>query len=102
MSWYRELFEDFHQVSSKSKWIYIGNNAKPEIKRIDTCKVTLCDSPYLMWHDILYATNIQRNLVSLYVLLDAGFDFSFSCSDFRINLGNFLYGFGLFNEVFIV
>ncbi|KAH0671590.1 hypothetical protein KY289_026083 [Solanum tuberosum] len=47
----RETFVEFHRVSSKSKWIYVGNNAKLEVKGICTCKVDLCGGRSLMYSE---------------------------------------------------
>ncbi|KAH0651764.1 hypothetical protein KY284_031676 [Solanum tuberosum] len=54
----REAFVEFHRVSSKSRWIYVGNIVKLEVKGIGTCKVDLCGGRSLMFHDVLYAAEI--------------------------------------------
>ena len=50
----RKVFVEFHRVSSKSRWIYVGNNTKLELKGIDTLKLNLCGGCSLMLHDVLY------------------------------------------------
>ena len=72
----RSRFVEFRRVSSKSRWMYVGNNARLEVKGIDTCKVDFCGGHSLMLHDFLYTPEIRRNLVS------------FSCNNFRIALDN--------------
>ena len=37
----REVFVEFRRVSPGSRWIYVGNNARLEVKGIGTCKVDL-------------------------------------------------------------
>ncbi|KAH0749462.1 hypothetical protein KY290_028694 [Solanum tuberosum] len=55
----REEFVEFRRVSSKSRWIYLGNNVRLEVKGIGTCKVDLRDARSLMLHDILYTPEIR-------------------------------------------
>ena len=54
----RKVFVEFSRASSKSRWIYIENNARLKIKRIGTCKVDLQGVGSLMLHDILYTLEI--------------------------------------------
>ena len=54
----REMFVEFHQVSSKSRWFYVGNNSRLEVKGIGTCKVDLRSGRSLMLHRVLYAIEI--------------------------------------------
>ncbi|XP_059309943.1 uncharacterized protein LOC132061088 [Lycium ferocissimum] len=83
----REAFVEF-RVSPESRWIYVGNNAKLEVKGIGTCKMDLRGGRSLMLHDVLYAPEIRRNLVSVSVLPDLGFDLKFRCNGVRITQDN--------------
>ena len=58
MSRDQEAFVEFHRVSSKSRWIYVGNNVKLKVKGIDTYKVDLHSGHSLMLHDVLYAPEV--------------------------------------------
>jgi len=98
----REAFVEFRRVSPGSRWIYVGNNARLEVKGIGTCKVDLRGGRSLMLHDVLYAPEIRRNLVSVFVLLEVGFDLFCSRNGIRITLDNVFYGFGLLYDRFIV
>lgn len=68
MSQDREVFVEFYRVSPKSRCIYIENNANWNSKGLDTCKVNLHDSCSFMLHDVLYTSEIRRNLISMSVL----------------------------------
>lgn len=83
-----------HQVSSRSRWIYAGNNARPKFKGIETCK-DLCGNRYLMLHEVLYASKIWWNLVYVSIPLYVGFDLFFWCNGIKITLDNVLDGFWL-------
>ena len=97
-----ETCVEFRQVSSKPRWIYIGNNVKLEVKGIDTCKVDLSGDCYLILHHVLYTPEIRRNLLYVSVLLNSGFDSLFSRNGVRITLDNVLYGFGICYDCFII
>lgn len=85
-----------------SEHIYVGNNAKLEIKGIGTCRMDMRGGRSLMLHDVLYVPKIRRNLVSVSVLLDLDFNLNFSCSDLRITQDNVFYGYGHRYDGFIV
>ena len=55
----------------------MGNGASVEVLGIGTYKLDLRDGRTLLLHDVLYAPEIQRNLLSLLVLLRLGFRFVF-------------------------
>ena len=55
-----------------------------------------------MLHDVIYTPESQRNLVYVYFLLEVGFDLFFSRNGVRITLDNFLYGFGICYDCFII
>lgn len=92
MSWDRETFVEFHQVSSKLRWIYVGNNAKLKVNEIDTCKVDLCDGRSFMLQEVLYAQEILWNIVFVSILVDVGFDLFLCRNSVRITFNNDLYG----------
>ncbi|KAH0707780.1 hypothetical protein KY290_011743 [Solanum tuberosum] len=74
MSQDQEAFVELCRVSSKSRWIYVENNVKLEVKGKGSCKVDLCGGRSLMLHDVLYAPEIRQNLVFVSVLLDDEID----------------------------
>ncbi|XP_070017659.1 uncharacterized protein [Nicotiana sylvestris] len=98
----REVFIQFRRVSPGSKHVYVRNNAKLEVKGIVTCRMDMCGGRSLMLHDVLYVSEIRRNLVSLSFLLDLDFNLNFSCNGLRITQDNVFYGFGHRYDSFIV
>jgi len=83
-------------------WIYVGNNARVEAKGIGTCQLHMRDGQTITLHDVLYAPEIHRNLVSIVKLLDIGLDVFFS--GFRVSLlhNQMLYGVGFRSNNFFV
>ena len=65
-------YVEFWRISSNTRWIYVGNNSKFEVKGIRTCKLEFCRRHTLFLHNVLYAPDIRRNLVSMLVLLEIG------------------------------
>ena len=45
--------------------IYMGNNTSLDMLGIDTCKLLMWKGRALYLHDVLYAPEVCRNLVSL-------------------------------------
>ena len=56
----------------------------------------------LFLHDVLYASDIRRNLVSMLVLLSLGFNLNFHDSVMELYLGTTYYGFGFILNGFMV
>ena len=61
----------------RTKWIYVGNNSKVEVKGIGTCKLVMRSDQTLFLHDVLFAHNIHRNLVPVLVLIKLYFELRF-------------------------
>ena len=80
-------YVEFWRISSNTRWIYVGNNSKVEVKGIRTCKLELHKGHTLFLHDVLYTSDIQRNLVSVLVLLGIGFNLNFHDSVMELYLG---------------
>jgi len=53
-------------------------------------------------HDMLYASKIHCNLVSILVLVKLGFSLNFYNASVDLYLGTSYYGFGFFLDIFIV
>ena len=64
---------EYRRISQGTKWIEVGNNSRVEAKRIGTCKLELRGGRILYLHDVLYALDTQKNLVSVIVLLRMGY-----------------------------
>ena len=50
-----EFFVDFRRVPYGVRWIYVGNNARLEVKGIGMCRLFLREGRTLLLHDVLYA-----------------------------------------------
>jgi hypothetical protein len=70
-------FVEFRRIPIGSRNIAVGNRASVEVLGIGTYKLDLQGGRTLLLHDVLYAPEIRRNLLSLLVLLRLGFRFVF-------------------------
>ena len=66
----------------------MGNNSRVEAKGIGTCTLTLRGGHILLLHDVLYAPEIRRKLISIHVLLELGYHLTFHgvCLKIFLNL----------------
>ncbi len=83
----RDTFIEFRRLPYGARWIYVGNNTRIEVKGIGTCRLVMRDGRTLLLHDVLYAPNIRRNLVSVLVLMKMGFQLFFSDNFVKLSLG---------------
>ena len=65
----RNAYVDFRRIPKRSRSIYMGNNTLAEVLRIGTCKLIMRKGRTLYLHDVLYAPEVRRNLVSVVVLV---------------------------------
>ena len=84
----RTSFVEFRRISKGSRCIYMGNNASAAVLGIGTCKLELRGGHTLYLHDVLYASEVRRNLVSVLVLLELGFSIMFKNGCVKILLDN--------------
>jgi hypothetical protein len=70
-------FVEFCWIAIGSRNITVRNEASVEVLGIGTYKLDLRGGRTLLLHDVLYAPEIRRNLLSLLVLLRLGFRFVF-------------------------
>jgi len=80
----------------------MGNNASAAMLGIGTCKLDLRGGRTLYLHDVLYAPEVRRNLVSVLALLHLGFNIAFVSCYVKIHLDNIFYGFGFVLNGFMV
>jgi len=90
----RTTFVEFRRIPKGSRYIYMGNNASIAVLRIGTCKLDLRGGHTLYLYDVLYAPEVQRNLVSVLALLQLGFNIEFVGCCVKIHLDNIFYGSG--------
>ena len=52
-------FIEYHRIPADTKWIYIGDNSRVEVKGIGICELDLHNGHILFLHDVLYASEIR-------------------------------------------
>ena len=99
----RGAYVKYRRFNQKTKWIYVGNNSRVEAKGIGTCKLQLYGGQMLYLHDMLYAPEIRRNLVSVTVLLNMRYHVIFHDVCMQLVLNKTLVGTGyLLNDFMIL
>ena len=78
----------------------VGNGASMEVLGIGTYKLELRGGRILLLHDVLYAPEIRRNLLSIVTLLRFGFRFIFENNYVLLHLEQFIMAVVLFQMVF--
>ena len=73
----RTTYVEFCRIPKGNRSMYMGNNASTDVLGIGTCKQELRGGRTLYLHDVLYALKVRRNLVSVLVLLELGFQLIF-------------------------
>src|SRR5262249_7329095 len=51
----RGSFVEYRRLPKQSKWLYVGNNDRIEVKGLGTCRVDLRGGKTLILHDVLHA-----------------------------------------------
>lgn len=97
----REAFMEYYWIPMETKWIYVGENAKVNVKGIGTCKLNLRDGQMLFVYNILYAPKIWWNLIPIVVLLGLGFNLNFQGNGLDLYGGDLFYGVEYFLDGFI-
>ena len=98
----RGAFVDFRRIPKGSKRIYMGNNSSVDVLGIGTCELTFHGGRKLLLHDVLYAPEIRRSLVSVLVLLRYGLKMVFEYAGVTLYLGSKLVGTGCLSNGFMV
>ena len=95
-------FVEYRRISQGTKCIYVGNNFRVEAKGIGTCKLELRGGRILYLHDVLYALEIQRYLVSIIFLLRMRYQLQFYSVRLKIVLNSTLVATGYLLDGFMV
>ncbi|PWA47627.1 hypothetical protein CTI12_AA497560 [Artemisia annua] len=98
----RAAFVDYRRIPRGSKYIYIRNDTKAEAFGIATCKLKMRGGRTLYLHDVLYAPDVRRSLVSVLVLLNLGYKLVFDDRCVDLYLGITYYGTGHIMDGFMV
>ena len=95
----RGNFTDYRRLPARSKWLYVGNNARVEVKGIGTYEIRFQGGRALILREVLYVPDIRRNLVSVVSLVKFGFNANFHNNVVDIYNGTEFFGWFLcFNE----
>ena len=90
----RNAYVDFHRILKESRSIYMGNNTLMDVLGISTCKLLMWKGCALYLHDVFFALEVRRNLVSVVVLVKLGFKIVFEQDYVKVLLDNIVYGNG--------
>ncbi|KAJ4730414.1 Gag/pol protein [Rhynchospora pubera] len=95
-------FVDFRRIPAGSRHIYMGNNSKVEVLGIGTCELVFNSGHKLLLHDVLYAPEIRRSLVSVCLLVKLGFCVVFVGTCVELYLNDCLIGNGYLKDNFMI
>ena len=70
-------FVEYRRIPSGSKVLCMGNGDSVDVLGMCTYKLDLRGGRALLIHDVLYAPDVRRNLLSVTALLRLGFRLSF-------------------------
>ena len=93
---------EYRRIPTGTKWIYVGNNTRVEVKGVGTCKLVLDNDRTLLLHDVLFEPDIRRNIISVAVLMGLGYLWRFYDSVVDLYFNNSLVCNGYLNHGFIV
>jgi hypothetical protein len=72
----QEFFVDFKKNVVGEHKVYMGNNTYSDVLGEDKCKISI-KGPIVVLHNVLYVSNIWKNLISVPVLDSKGYDIKF-------------------------
>ena len=98
----RASFVDYRRLPAGSQRIYMGNNSSVEVLGIGTCEVAFRTGHKLLLHDVLYAPDVRRSLVSVLVLLRYGLKLVFVNDVVTVYRDELCIGNGYINSGFMV
>ena len=102
IAWNCNAYVDFLRISKGSTSIYMGNNTSVDVLGIGTCKLLMQKNRTLYLYDVLYASKVRWNLVSIVVLVKLGFKIVFEQDCVKVLLDNIVYGYGFMSDEFII
>jgi len=54
------VFVEFQRISHGTRWIYVGNNSRVDVREIGTCMLVMHEGWTLILHDMLYVLDIIK------------------------------------------
>ena len=83
------MFVAFTEKKVGEHRIYMGNNSYSDVLGIGNCQFSI-NGTSIVRHDVLYVPNIRRNLISVPVLTQKGFEITFRFNIVLIKKGSVL------------
>ncbi|GMP88605.1 hypothetical protein CsSME_00040528 [Camellia sinensis var. sinensis] len=85
----KDMFMKFTEKKVGEHRIYMGNNSYSDVLGIGNCQFSIKGTSIVL-HDVLYVPNIRRNLISVPVLTQKGFEVNFRFNTVLIKKGSVL------------
>lgn len=98
----RSGFVEYRRVPAGSRGIFVANGDTVQVIGIGTYKLDLRGGRTLLLHDVLYAPDVRRNLLSGTALLKINYRFILEDLGVKIYYGKTYYGSGYLSDDFIV
>ena len=98
----RTAFLDYRRVPVGSKKIYMGNDSTVDVLGIGTCELVFNSGHKLLLHNVLFAPDIRRSLVSVLALCKLGYRVEFVRRSLNLYLNDELCGTGSLVDKFML
>jgi hypothetical protein len=95
----RAGFVDYRKILAVIHVVYMGNGSYEEALGVGSYQLHLRTGRTLLLHDVLYVPGILYNLLSIFTLLQLGYDFHLSWNGLDILSNDFIFGHGSICEI---
>uniref|UniRef100_A0A2N9GLJ0 Integrase catalytic domain-containing protein n=1 Tax=Fagus sylvatica TaxID=28930 RepID=A0A2N9GLJ0_FAGSY len=90
----RAGFVDYRKIPAGTHVVYMGNGSYEEALGVGSYQLHLRTGRTLLLHDVLYVPGVLYNLLSIFTLLQLGYDFHLSWNGLDILLDDVIFGHG--------
>uniref|UniRef100_A0A2N9FZX9 Integrase catalytic domain-containing protein n=1 Tax=Fagus sylvatica TaxID=28930 RepID=A0A2N9FZX9_FAGSY len=90
----RAGFVDYRKIPAGTHVVYMGNGSYEEALGVGSYQLHLRTGRTLLLHDVLYVPGVLYNLLSVFTLLQLGYDFHLSLNGLDILLDDVIFGHG--------
>ena len=97
----RTRFVDYRKIPAGTYVVYMGNGSYEEALGVGSYQLHLHIGRTLLLHDIIYVSGILYNFLSLFTLLQLGYDFYLRWSGLDILLDDVILDMGQFVKVYL-
>jgi hypothetical protein len=94
----RAGFVDYKKIPAGTHVVYMGNGSYEEALGVGLYQLHLRTGCTLLLHDVLYVSGVLYNFLSVFTLLQLGYDFHLSWNGLDILLDDVIFGHGLICE----